>query len=147
MAKRIRFSPKKETFEDETRYSVKDHMGQTYVDHKTEIHSYASAYMTNEEYCEKWRTQTSLTPEAAMAAHAPLSWDGDVLPPETRITRITIETLSEAKRDYTFYVLRDGLPTFLVNPKEIKFYGFETLDGDEERFLYSDIKHICFKEV
>lgn len=59
---------------------------------------------------------------------------------------LTIELFSSAQV-YVYRVNRAQLPTFLIAPKEIKFYGFETLEGSEERFLYSDIKHISFKEV
>jgi len=144
-------SAEKQTYGDETRYAVKDHWGTHYVDHHEKT-QWVSGYLerrSEDDYIEMWRKETSPTADEALSDHAPLSWNGTVLPPDTRITRITIETLSENKSraDYTYYVLRTNLPTFLVNPKEIKFYSFERLDGAQEAFLYSDIRHISFTEV
>lgn len=63
-----------------------------------------------------------------------------------RLMDVTIETFSHPT-PYTFRVRRVDLPTFLINPKQILYYGFETASGTTERFLYSDIRHISFKDV
>lgn len=63
-----------------------------------------------------------------------------------RVMIVVIETFSRAQR-YEFEVNRATLSTFLINPRDIKFYRFDTLSGSNEAFLYSDIKHISFTEV
>lgn len=68
-------------------------------------------------------------------------------PADNRVMQITIETYSNTESAYCFQVKRSTMPTFLIAPKEIKFYSFDTLDGATESFLYSDIRHISFKEI
>jgi hypothetical protein len=63
-----------------------------------------------------------------------------------RLMDITIETFSSAQV-YTFRCYRHDVPTFLINAAPIHYYGFETIAGAQERFLYSDIRHISFTEV
>jgi hypothetical protein len=67
--------------------------------------------------------------------------------PDNRIMQITIETYSAPAKAHCFKVKRSGMPTFLIMPKEVKFYSFDTLDGAQETFLYSDIRHISFREI
>lgn len=63
-----------------------------------------------------------------------------------RVLEITIETFSSSKT-YVMRAYRDSLPTFLINTLTVRYYAFTTIEGVEERFLYSDIKHISFKEI
>lgn len=67
-------------------------------------------------------------------------------PKDTRQMHVTIETFSSTQV-YEFNVYRRDLPTFLINAAPIRYYAFETTSGTQERFLYSDIRHISFKEV
>lgn len=64
-----------------------------------------------------------------------------------RVMQITIETFSDPAKAHCFHVKRDTMPTFLIAPKEVKFYSFDTLEGTQETFLYSDIRHISFREI
>jgi hypothetical protein len=124
------------------RYRLENHMGDSVY------HGVPMSYRfpnTEADEAEFWLIRTSETPEQALKEFAPP--DYAILPPETRLTHIAIETLSDDKRLYAFYVERDTMPTFLITPKDVKFYSFDTLEGTTEMFLYSDIRHISFKEV
>lgn len=63
-----------------------------------------------------------------------------------RLMDITIETFSSTQV-YVFRCYRRDVPTFLINAAPVRYYGFETVEGIQERFLYSDIRHISFTEV
>lgn len=143
MAKKIRLKVVAQTEGNETRYALKSHTGEiVYRSLDMRIYGYLPS---GEDNLKFWHDTTSETPEQALKEHAPPEYD--ILPPETRVTYITIETFSSDKHTYTFYVERDTMPTFLIAPKDVKFYSFETLEGVEEKFAYSDIRHISFKEV
>lgn len=65
---------------------------------------------------------------------------------DMRVIEVTIETFTNA-RIYLLHAYRHDLPTFLINSHPIRYYAFETVEGIEERFLYSDIRHISFRDL
>ncbi len=63
-----------------------------------------------------------------------------------RVMEVSIETFTN-KAVYTVRAYRKDLPTFLINAHSIRYYSFPTIEGVQEVFLYSDIRHISFREI
>jgi hypothetical protein len=148
--KKVRFTPLEMFVGDKVRYGLKDHTGNWFYKHRQhDLYSMGFPYLGSQPDDEEnvaWHMErTSETFEDALKDHAPC--DYEILPSDTRITLITIETLSDNKNQHRFYVERDTMTTFLINAKDVKFYSFDTLEGATEAFLYDDIRHISFKEV
>lgn len=144
---KVRYSAIPDTVEGETRYKLMDHMGQWWVNH--EYSRYLYQYGNQIASVDMWRENTSESPQTVIVDHAPiLSSDYEIIPSDTRLVKITIEFLSAKEHDRPFQacVRADDMPLFNVKPQAGEFYAFATLDGVQELFLYSDIKHISFKE-
>lgn len=145
--KNIRLTAVPETIGTETRYRLTDHMGNRWVNRDYGNFGGYGYYSPDEtESLNKWRKETSETPELAFSQHAPTSTNYHILPPQTMITLVEIETLSDSTKTARFY-LNGYEPPFLLTPEPGMFYRFYTIDGAQELFLYADIKHISFKGV
>lgn len=147
--KKIRFTAVAETYNDETRYRIVDHWGSPWVYHRPFQRYDAWKGLEIGDDLEAWRERTCESPEMALITHAPLtSTDFTMIPPDTKLTRICVETLSsEGKGVVPFYAYAEFVKhAFKLNPMPGEFFTFTTIDDVTHLFLYSDIKHISFEE-
>lgn len=150
MKYKLRLTVTPETIEGETRYLVQDHLGERWGFHGSNGYHYSMGdnYITGtKEHADYWRKWTSATPEEAIAEHGPALDKYTILSPDTRLVKIAVEFLAESQRDnWPFYAFADEFPLFNTKPQAGEYFAFTTIDDVQELFLYSDIKHISFKE-
>lgn len=149
MTYNLRLTAVPQTVEGETRYALIDHHNQHWGLHSESGYRYSidEIYMKGaSDQLAHWRKWTSANSEEAFLEHGPVSNEYTIIPPETRLVKIRIEFLAELQRMDTFYIFAKPFPRFNLHPEPGEYYGFTTIDDAQEMFLYSDIKHISFKE-
>lgn len=146
MATKLRFSATPDSVEEETRYRLIDHTGNWWVRRK--LSDYFYSYGKEIQSKDAWRENTSATPEEAFTDHMPaLSPDYEVIPSDTVIVRVIIDLLSTGQEARALqYCAPHDIPPFNTKPQAGEYYAFTTIDDVQELFLYSDVKHISFKE-
>lgn len=137
------------------RYMVIDHLSNRWIEHSQNHYiAYDSmdfmlysddAHMEEGEQLERLLRVTGGSEGEALERHAPLPKYYDILPPDTVLTKVSVERTGHEKPEQ--YICLSPLPFEVDTTRTSEFYTLEDLRGQKTFIRYAAIENIEFKTI